>query len=260
MARRDVKGPLTDETLNDLNYMLKELYDNIDDATGKITDDVFQKIIDNVKMNRLERVETFDDLPDDAELGDTIMVTEQIEGKNRTYRFDGHDWVVVEEFDATAITELDDRLTKEINKKETVEGSQSKADNAEKKSKEYTDLLENKVFNSDSDVVKVVESGSNASGHYVRYSNGEQRCSGMSIGQATDTASGSIFTSDGSRVEFPIPFDDSYPIDVSVNVSSRGKWGNAFTPNATGVTVYQLGTVKATATFLTRVSAVGRWK
>lgn len=80
-------------------------------VVGKILDEVVGHLIDSAKLNWKEPVDTVEDLPTTAEEGDTRMVKEGVVGVAEVYRFDGERWSKIQEFDATAINELDSRLT-----------------------------------------------------------------------------------------------------------------------------------------------------
>src|SRR5699024_7239374 len=64
--------------------------------------------------NWKEPVDTIDDLPTDAEEGDTRMVVEGVEGVSEVYRYTDNEWLKIQKFDATAINELDSRLTSQL--------------------------------------------------------------------------------------------------------------------------------------------------
>ncbi len=260
MAQKKVTNNLDRENRNILEHNYTELYEIVGDITGKITDEVYDEIKSNADLSWDTHVDNVSDLPNDAATGTTVMISGEGDDYGKVFRFDSSDWKEIFRLNPDAILELEERFQAEIDKKETPEGAEEKAKTAEEKALTAVGNLSDKIYNEEDIIVKLVESGSNANGYYMRWSDGKQECWGMSVGQATDTATGNVFVSDNARVEFPKPFDESYPIEVSVNVSSKGKWANAYIPNSTGVTVYQYGSIKATATFSTRVSAVGRWK
>src|SRR5699024_11419677 len=86
------------------------------------------------------------------------------------------EWIELQGIDATAITEVDERLQAEIDKKETPEGAQEKADTAEANAKEEIDKLEKDIMDDEGEVVKLVESGRNAIGYYMRWRDRKQEC------------------------------------------------------------------------------------
>src|SRR5699024_11649473 len=110
------------------------------DVAGKITDDVYEEIRNDVKLNWKEPVDKVGNLADEAETGDTRMVKEMKDGVSPVYRYSGSEWIEIQGIDATAITEVDERLQAEIDKKETPEGAQEKADTAEANAKEEIDM------------------------------------------------------------------------------------------------------------------------
>ena len=261
MAQKPILTAWDRDNRNNMESNFTELYGDVGNITGKITDEIYSEIRNDVKLNWREPVDMFEDLPEEAETGDTRMVREKTDDDvSPVYRYSGSEWIRVQEIDSTVITEVDERLQSEINKKETPEGSQSKVDVAIEETKDYTDALDEKVFGDASAIEKVVEMGSNDKGSYIRWSSGKQECWGMNVSQATSNTSGTIFSSDAGRVEYPLSFDSTHPIHVDAHVKSLGKWANAAIPQSTYVNVYQYGTVRTDTTFTTSVRAVGRWK
>lgn len=110
MARKDIHIPLDRENRNNHNDNYKELYREVDNIVGKITDEVYEQIIDASKINRLEPVNTFDDLTGNDKEGDARMVRDT----GKVYRFDGSKWKEIEQIDASAINEVDSRLTQQL--------------------------------------------------------------------------------------------------------------------------------------------------
>src|SRR5699024_6627579 len=133
--------------------------------------------------------------------------------------------IEIQGIDATAITEVDERLQAEIDKKETPEGAQEKADTAEANAKEEIDKLEKDIMDDDGEVVKVVESGSNANGEYIRYSDGMQYCWGEFVGKPVNTQKGSIYYSDSTEWSFPKGFK-SRPVYAAAGVQAAGIWAD----------------------------------
>ena len=260
MSRRNIGTALDRENLNNHNDNYEELYNQFNDVAGKITDDVYEEIRNDVKLNWREPVDTLDDLPDNAETGDTRMVRESVEGVSPVYRYNGSEWIEIQGIDATAITEVDERLQAEIDKKETPEGAQEKADTAEANAKEEIDKLEKDIMDDDGEVVKVVESGSNEAGSYTRWSDGRQEC-WMEKSQTANISEGNIYKSSNDTVKFPKNFDDSYDIFIAARVRSVNRWANAIATNASDTSVIQFSSKSSgSSSFKTQLYAVGRWK
>src|SRR5699024_6706285 len=87
MSRRNIGTALDRENLNNHNDNYEELYNQFNDVAGKITDDVYEEIRNDVKLNWKEPVDTVGNLPDDAETGDTRMVKEMKDGVSPVYRY-----------------------------------------------------------------------------------------------------------------------------------------------------------------------------
>src|SRR5690625_3657432 len=87
----------------------------VDDFVGEVSDEAFNRIIDDAKLHWKEPVDSFGDLPSNAEIGDTRMVKEaDPDGLSYVYRYDGKDWVKIQTIDATLINEVDARISEEI--------------------------------------------------------------------------------------------------------------------------------------------------
>lgn len=86
-----------------------------------IAGDVLASVIDGAKLTWQEPVDTFADLATvypDAEEGWTVFVRNS--GTNgETYRFNGSEWLLIQEFDGTAINEVESRLTSQLAEKAT---------------------------------------------------------------------------------------------------------------------------------------------
>lgn len=105
---------------------INENWDMIEDETaslgnkvgniiGEITDEAVEQIIDSAKVNWREPVNTFDDLPEEADEGDTRMVREvDPDGLSYVYRYDGESWVKIQEIDATLVNEVDKRFAQQL--------------------------------------------------------------------------------------------------------------------------------------------------
>ncbi len=110
MGPYELKGPISDDTLNKSNRMFHELYGVVYDLVGTITEEVFEQIIDGSKLTWNDPVDSFNDLPTEADEGETRMVRET----GKIYRFSGTEWMEIQEIDATAINEVESRLNTKI--------------------------------------------------------------------------------------------------------------------------------------------------
>ena len=83
---------------------------------NNLSDDVLAEVIDGAKLVWQEPVDTFAELATvypDAQEGWAVFVRNS--GTNgETFRFDGMDWLLIQEFDGTAINEVDSRLTSQL--------------------------------------------------------------------------------------------------------------------------------------------------
>ena len=258
---RKIIGTLWDRiTRNDINHNFEELYNDVGNITGKITDEVYDEIRNDVKLNWKEPVDTVSNLPSNAETGDTRMVRATVDGVSPVYRYDGSKWVEIQQIDSTAITEVDERLQAEIDQKETPVGAQAKADTAEVNAINAVNELENEIMDDDSEVLKVVESDSNANGRFIRYSDGTQMCWHRGLAMATDTVQGDIFRSTSSTWTFPKEFIDNN-ISVSATAETYAQWADlGGYPSTTSVAVVHYSGRSNTSTYNTNLFAVGRWK
>src|SRR5690625_3264638 len=87
--------------------MFHELYGVVYDLIGTITEEAFEKIIDGSKIVWNEPVDEYGDLPTEADEGETRMVRDT----GKVYRFDGDEWMEIQDIDATAINEVETRLS-----------------------------------------------------------------------------------------------------------------------------------------------------
>lgn len=91
-------------------------WQKIESDIKSISGDVLAEVINGAKLTWKEPVDSFADLATtypDAEEGWTAFVRNS--GTNgETYRFDGTDWLLIQEFDGTAINEVDNRLTSQL--------------------------------------------------------------------------------------------------------------------------------------------------
>src|SRR5699024_2939492 len=136
----------------------------------------------------------------------------------------GSDWVNIQKLNPDALLDMEARLQEEIDSKETPNGAQEKADTALSAAKTYTNELESEIMNPESDVVKVVDEGSNSNGEYIRYSNGVQECWGRPFSQATTKSSWNVHRSETEIWYYPKEFS-SRP-HVSVTAESYARWAD----------------------------------
>ncbi|MFD2209371.1 SGNH/GDSL hydrolase family protein [Virgibacillus halophilus] len=89
------------------------LFEKVNDIAGSITDAVYAEIVDSAKLEWKEPVETMDDLPSDAEQGET----RQSRDTGKVYRFSDGDWKEIQQIDAGPVNEVDKRLTAQVLRK-----------------------------------------------------------------------------------------------------------------------------------------------
>lgn len=110
MARKDVLTSWDRDNRNNMQDNFIELYGVVNDIVGTITDEVYEQIIDGSKLDWKEPVDSFADLPTGAVEGETRMTRE----RGIIYRFNGTEWKEIQEIDATAINEVDSRLSSQL--------------------------------------------------------------------------------------------------------------------------------------------------
>src|SRR5699024_8030766 len=122
---------------NKTNENWDEIEGNYNNVVGNVSDKAFDKVVDSAKLNWKEPVANVASLPTNDENG----TARQVRDTGKVYRFNGTDWIEVQDYDATAINEVDSRLSaqladkatkKEVNKKaskqELMQGLALKAD------------------------------------------------------------------------------------------------------------------------------------
>lgn len=259
MARRHIGTSWDRKARNDINDNFIELYGDVGGIVDKITGEVYEEIKSGVRLQWKEPVATIADLPKIAEIGDTVMVMEQENGMNYVYRFNGEQWVKIQGFNDTSISEIYNTLSAEIDKKETPAGAQAKADQALNESKSYATSLVSDII-TDDNFVKVVEQGTSTNGEYIRYSNGLQICWARPFDQVTNIKTGNIWRSDVAEWVFPKPFA-RMPISISVISPAYGRWcdvGSPYTLSSVGLLQYSA--IESANSYTTAASAIGWWK
>lgn len=88
----------------------KSIGNKVDNFIEEVTEDTFDRIIDNVSMDWKEPVEEFIELPSDAEDGDARMTRDD----GKVYRYQDGEWLEVQQINPTAINEVDERLTSQL--------------------------------------------------------------------------------------------------------------------------------------------------
>src|SRR5699024_455788 len=92
---------------------VRAIGDRVDNFVDEVSDAAFDKVVDNAKINWKEPVDNFNSLPSNAKNGDTRM--DRSTGK--VYRYDGTNWVEIQQIDAGPVNEVDARLTSQLNEK-----------------------------------------------------------------------------------------------------------------------------------------------
>ena len=98
---------------NKTNDNWEEIEGNYNNVVENVSDKAFDKVVDSAKLNWKEPVDTYEDLPNTAQNGETRMVRGGDEA-GKSYRFNGLKWIEIQEIDATAINEIDSRLTSQL--------------------------------------------------------------------------------------------------------------------------------------------------
>ena len=111
---------------------------------------------------------------------------------------------------------------------------------------------------------RLIESGSNANGHFERFASGLQICRFSDpTARTTSTGSGSIFVSAAQSYTFPAAFVGDLT-SLQVAFSARDSTGAACwcsgTWSLTGASAVQVVSASSTATARPAYIAVGRWK
>ena len=128
MARKDIGVGLNRDNRNAINHNFIELYKGQSDYSAKLnqveqnmsdkmdnfiedtSNAALNKVVDNAKLDWLNPVDSYDKLPKDAKKGDTVMTRDN----GYVYRFDGEQWIEIQEIDAGPVNELDSRLNKQL--------------------------------------------------------------------------------------------------------------------------------------------------
>ena len=77
----------------------------------------YEELVNSARLNWLQPVPTFADLTTNypnAQEGDTAMAREVVNGVNKAYRYNGTEWVFIQQLSADAVNEVDNRLTAEF--------------------------------------------------------------------------------------------------------------------------------------------------
>src|SRR5690625_1733356 len=116
----------TERERNKINENWDIIEGSYNDVVGQITDEVVGHLIDSARLDWKEPVDTVEDLPADAEVGETRMVREaDPDGISYVYRYDGEKWEKIQAIDVTLVNEVDSRLTRQLaqNKQYTIDAS-----------------------------------------------------------------------------------------------------------------------------------------
>src|SRR5690625_1632362 len=100
---------------NKINENWDIIEGSYNDVVGQITDEVVGHLLDSAKLIWKEPVDTVEDLPANAEVGETRMVREaDPDGISYVYRYDGEKWEKIQAIDVTLVNEVDRRLTRQL--------------------------------------------------------------------------------------------------------------------------------------------------
>lgn len=148
MERKIIGDPLDRKNRNNHNENYEYLFSLLVDTVNKIKEEISQETLDQViqesRVNWLEAVNTEDDLPTDANVGDAVFVISD----NKAYRYNGEEWVFFQALDSSAIDALRQSVSEqvtdfmnlyedlfanqeELTRKKTVEVSETEPEHAE---------------------------------------------------------------------------------------------------------------------------------
>ena len=102
----------------DVGNDISRIDGRVDGFVEEVSNEALGKVVDNAKLNWKEPVDGFGDLPSSAQKGDTRMVRDT----GKVYRFDGNNWVEIQQIDAGPVNELDSRLTSQLAENVMFEG------------------------------------------------------------------------------------------------------------------------------------------
>lgn len=88
----------------------RKLENDFKNVVDSITDEVVGQLVDSAKLDWEDPVDTYNDLPANAEVGETRMVRDT----GKVYRFNGSAWVEIQQIDAGPVNEVDSRLTAQL--------------------------------------------------------------------------------------------------------------------------------------------------
>lgn len=75
-----------------------------------ITDEVIDEVMEHSKLNWGGRVDTFEDLPKNSEVGAVHFVNDT----GIVYRWNGSEWVDIQKIDASILHQVEENFNKEI--------------------------------------------------------------------------------------------------------------------------------------------------
>lgn len=101
------------ENWDKIEDSIKGIKNKVDDFVGTVSDEVIEELIDNAKLNWREFVDSYDDLPSDAKSGDTVLTRDD----GKVYRYNGNEWVEIQQIDMDAIDVIEQKLDDKFSKK-----------------------------------------------------------------------------------------------------------------------------------------------
>ncbi|WP_025726790.1 hypothetical protein [Heyndrickxia ginsengihumi] len=109
---RDFRNDLN-ENFKGVESDLRDMQTNFNEVVETVSEKAFDKVVDAAKIDWLSPVNTFNDLsttyPDAIE-GKTSMARDS----GKIYRFNGTEWIEIQDIDPTAINEVDSRLSAQL--------------------------------------------------------------------------------------------------------------------------------------------------
>ena len=101
------------ENWDKIEDSIKGIKNEVDDFVGTVSDEVIEELIDNAKLNWREFVDSYDDLPSDAKSGDTVLTRDD----GKVYRYNGNEWVEIQQIDINAIDVIEQKLDEKFSEK-----------------------------------------------------------------------------------------------------------------------------------------------
>lgn len=120
MKLERTNNPIDRKELNNVNKNWDAIENDFNNVVTVVSEEAFERVVESATLIWQEPVDTFNDISTtypNAEIGWAVMAREVIGGVTKAYRYNGTEWILIQEFTADAINEVDNRLTAEVDKK-----------------------------------------------------------------------------------------------------------------------------------------------